>query len=370
MERAILHPTAANQKRARKEHATMGGPERPPPSLGVIDEVNTLGLKVTVLKTAMELDVFTIIASGHQHLEEIAYATCCSIRGMRVLLDALCPLGLLSKSAGRYGLTPTAAAYLVRTAPTCCADIYLTWFQNRERFADCVRTGTPAIDLTAPEAEDLWVSYAAQFLMRWPELAELMRSRWEEAFVHVQTVSGAYVLDVACGPGVKSFMLAQADPTVRVMAVDTPKVLAVTAQIAEAMGVAAQVSYQAGDVVQMELGSEQFDLVLLGNILHFFPPNQIQDILRKVHQALRFDGQVVIDDGVLDEERCQAEPVLLSAVEIVNSAPDAEFYTFSQYRELLEGVGFTQVTLHGDRPVSARKKQRARMLSGRPITPS
>ena len=32
----------------------MSGPEGLPPSLGVIDEVNTLGLKVTVLKTAVE----------------------------------------------------------------------------------------------------------------------------------------------------------------------------------------------------------------------------------------------------------------------------------------------------------------------------
>jgi ubiquinone/menaquinone biosynthesis C-methylase UbiE len=333
----------------------MGGLDRPPPSLGVIDEVNTLGLKVTVLKTAMELDVFTTIASGHQHLEEIAHATCCSVRGMRVLLDALCPLELLSKAEGLYTLTPTAEAYLVRKAPGCCADIYLTWFQSRERFADCVRTGKPAIDLTSPEAEDLWVSYTASSLIRWPELAEIMRSRWEAAGVTIQTGSGLQVLDVACGSGVKSFVLAQADPKLRVVAVDTPKVLAVTAHIAEAMGVAAQVRYQAGDVVQMNLGSEQFDLVLLGNILHFFPANQIQDILRKVHRALRFGGLIVIDDGVLDEERCQAKQVLLSAVEIVNSAPDAEFYTFSEYREFLEKVGFTQVTLHGDRPVSARK---------------
>jgi len=289
---------------------------------------------------------------------------------MRVLLDALCPLGLLSKSAGSYALTPTAQAYLVRIAPTYCADIYLTSFQSRERFADCVRTGKPAIDLTAPEAEDLWVSYTVPYLLLWPELAEIVRSRWEAAGVNVQNGSGAQVLDVACGSGVKSFVLAQADPTVRVMAVDTPKVLAVTAHIAEAMGVAVQVSYQSGHVLQMELGSEQFDIVLLGNILHFFPANQIQGILRKVHRALKFGGLVVVDDGVLDEERCQAEQVLLSAVFLVNSAPDAEFYTFSEYRELLEGVGFTQVTLHGDRPVSARKKQRARMLSGRPITPS
>lgn len=68
----------------------MSGPDRPPPSLGVIEEISTLGLKETVLKTALELDVFTTIASGYQQLEEIARATQCSVRGMRVLLDALC----------------------------------------------------------------------------------------------------------------------------------------------------------------------------------------------------------------------------------------------------------------------------------------
>jgi 2-polyprenyl-3-methyl-5-hydroxy-6-metoxy-1,4-benzoquinol methylase len=323
--------------------------------LGVIEEISTQGLKVTVLKTAMELDVFTTIASGHQRLEEIARATRCSVRGMRVLLDALCPLGLLSKSAGGYALTPTAQAYLVRTASTYCVDIFLTSFRNRERFADCVRTGKPGIDLTAPENEDLWVSYAAPYLLSWPELAETVRSRWEGAGITGQTVAGAQVLDVACGAGVKSFVLAQADPTVHVMAVDTPKVLAVTSHIAEAMVVADQVTYRSGDVLHMNLGSEQFDIVFLGNILHFFPPDQIRGMLPKIHRALTSGGLVVVDDGVLDEERCQAEQVLLSAVFLVNSAPDGEFYTFSEYRDFLEQVGFTQVTLHGDRLVTARK---------------
>ncbi len=333
----------------------MSGPDTPLQSFRIIEEIDTFGLKWAVLKTALELDVFTTTASGKERLEEIARATRCSVRGMRVLLDALCPLGLLSKSAGSYALTPNARAYLVRSAPTCCADIYLALFQSRERFTDCVRTGTPAINVTAPEAEHLWASYAAPYLLLWPELAEIVRSRWEAADVTAPAVSGARVLDVACGAGVKSFVLAQADPTVRVLAVDTPKVLAVTAHIAEAMGVAAQVSYQSGHVLHMDLGREQFDIVLLGNILHFFPGSQVQVMLRKIHQALRPGGQVVVDDGVLDEKRCQAESVLLSAVFVLNSAPDGEFYTFSEYRVLLERAGFTQVALHGERPVTARK---------------
>ena len=156
--------------------------------------------------------------------------------------------------------------------------------------------------------------------------------------MNAENMSSAYILDVACGSGVKSFVLAQADPSARVMAIDSPKVLEITSRIAEAMGVGAQVTYQSGYLLEMDLGIEQFDMVLLGNILHYFPPDQMQALLRKAHRALKPGGLVVIDDGVLDEERGLAEDVLLAAVEMVNSAPYAEFHTFSEYKELLESV--------------------------------
>lgn len=117
-------------------------------------------------------------------------------------------------------------------------DMYLALFQGRERFTDCVRPGKPALDLSGPEAENLWASYTTQFLVRWPWFAEIVRKRWEAAGVAARAVSGAHILDVGSGAGVKSFVLAQADPTIRVTAVDTPKVLAVAARIAGVMGVA------------------------------------------------------------------------------------------------------------------------------------
>jgi hypothetical protein len=70
----------------------------------------------------------------------------------------------------------------------------------------------------------------------------------------------------------------------------------------------------------------------VSRIQHFFPANQVQGILLKIHHILTSGGLIVIDDGILDEERCQAEQVLLSAVSLVNSASEGEFYTFSEYR--------------------------------------
>lgn len=57
------------------------------------------------------------MGEGSASLPELAQATGCHERGLAVLLDALCPLGLLDRDASGYRLTPTADAYLVRGRP-------------------------------------------------------------------------------------------------------------------------------------------------------------------------------------------------------------------------------------------------------------
>ncbi len=65
------------------------------PSLNVMDDLDWWGLKYEAVRSALELDIFTTIATGHGTLEEIAAAVRASQRGVHILLDALCPLGLL-----------------------------------------------------------------------------------------------------------------------------------------------------------------------------------------------------------------------------------------------------------------------------------
>ncbi|MBU7018062.1 MAG: hypothetical protein HXS44_11185 [Theionarchaea archaeon] len=92
------------------------------PSLDIINDLEYGVWKATALRAALELDVFTVIARGQSDLERIAAATNCSERGMRILLDALCPLGLLSKSHNEYFLTPPSEAFLVCDNPTYYGD--------------------------------------------------------------------------------------------------------------------------------------------------------------------------------------------------------------------------------------------------------
>lgn len=312
------------------------------PPMGAILEADDQGLTVTAVKTAMELDIFEIIAQGNHLVEDIAHKANCSVRGMSVLLDALCAKNLLDKSEDSYFLTPTSETYLVRTGAGYCAPIYLAWLQARDHFIDFVRTGKATLDLTSPAAENLWVSYAAPDRVRLPELIELVHKRWTESGVAAQMKPGAHILDLGCGSGFKSFTLLQMDPAARVTAVDSPKVLEITKEVADSMGVTSRVIFQNGDV-DREFAENSFDVVLIGSLLHYFDTPTAIEILQKVRRAMKPGGMMVIYAKPADEER-KTDIALLSMIDISNCSPSGKHYTFSEYKGLLEAAGFREVT--------------------------
>lgn len=329
------------------------------PSLEIIDELEYGVWKATVLQAALELDLFTAINKGNHTLSDIAAATQCSERGMRILLDALCPLGLLDKSRGDYLLTLTSEAFLVRGKPTYygdwCLKTQLAW-EVRGRIVEGIRTGKAVgVDALRPDSEDLWAQDMAPAILTWPERTEKAREMWETLGVNKETKPGLRILDVACGSGVKSFVLAQDDPGARVTALDFPKVLEVTAKVAEAMGVAKQVAFLSGDALTADFGTKEFDIILLGAILYYFNPQQVKEILQRACKALKPGGLVVISSPIADEERCESEIALMAALQLFIFAPESEVYTFSEYKGFLEEVGFTNVTQHSNMLISAKK---------------
>jgi 2-polyprenyl-3-methyl-5-hydroxy-6-metoxy-1,4-benzoquinol methylase len=312
------------------------------PPLGAIETADSIGVQATAVQTAMELDLFSLIAAGHERLETIAATAGCNPRGMRVLLDALCALGLLVKAQGRYTLSPTAEAYLVRGSPGYCVPIYLAWFQNRERFRHFVRTGQAGLDLTASEAGALWASYAAPTRLQWPEIVGTMRGHWAAAGVTPADFPGPRILDVGCGAGDKSFCLLQDDPEAHVTGLDRPEVLVVAADVARAMGVSERVRLTASPLGD-SCASARFDIVLFCRLLYYFDDAAAIRLIQQALGALTGRGMVVVWGSVLDEERSQS-PALLSAIDVCNGSPWTTQRTASEYCELLRQAGCVEVS--------------------------
>src|SRR4051812_17443346 len=82
---------------------------QPSPNL-FFDTVNAYQ-RTQALRGAIELDLFTHIASGKTKPAEIASACSASERGVRILCDYLVILGFLTKQRSRYALTPDSALF-------------------------------------------------------------------------------------------------------------------------------------------------------------------------------------------------------------------------------------------------------------------
>src|SRR5688500_15332922 len=90
-------------------------PDRPSPML-FLQTVNAFQ-RSAALKAAIELDLFTAIAEGKQTPADLAGRCAASERGVRILADYLVAAGFVTKTDGRYALTPDSAAFLDRRSP-------------------------------------------------------------------------------------------------------------------------------------------------------------------------------------------------------------------------------------------------------------
>ena len=119
------------------------------------------------------------------------------------------------------------------------------------------------------------------------------------------------------------------------------------------MGVASRVTFQNGDV-DLELPDEAFDMVLIGNLLHYYDPRSAINILQKMHRTLKPNGLMVLYAKAVDEER-KTDPALLSMIDISNCAPSGQLYTFTEYRDMLQAAGFRNVNYCEPVIISAEK---------------
>lgn len=312
--------------------------------------------KAHILKTAIQLDVFKIIANGLRTVEAIVAAKNWEVRATRVLLDSLCPLGFLTKKDGEYQLTPVSEAFLVSSSETYMGGSVLadlasdTW----EQLAKAVRIGrrqTP--DVCSPESAALWAQEAAADAVQ-PSFIAKSLERWRTVGVDPNAKQEIRVLDLASGCGIKSFVLARRNPNAKITCIDWAGVLQVAEKLADEWSILKQVNFRAGDLMTMDLGDSEFDAVLLSWVTYFWGPDQNEVIFRKVHRALAPGGIVVIVADMADEERCSSES-LIFAVTVFLFSEKGKIYTFSEYKAMLEEAGFSQIMRHSEFLISARK---------------
>src|SRR5262249_41035957 len=73
--------------------------------------------RTEALRAAIELDLFSLLAAGHQTVAALASACKAAPRGIRMLADYLTVIGFLHKHGDRYELSADAKVFLDRASP-------------------------------------------------------------------------------------------------------------------------------------------------------------------------------------------------------------------------------------------------------------
>jgi len=314
------------------------------------------GWRVHILKTAIQLDIFTAIANGLDTVEKLVSAKNWARRPTRVMLDGLCPF-FLSKKGDEYSLTPTSEAFLVRNRETYAGDClrHVLSCNPWQQLVEAIKGRRRKIpEACSAEFSALWVQDATMEAMRMSRIAESLEM-WRTIGSDPDAKPSIRVLDLASGCGIKSLVLAKNNPNADITCIDWAGVLEVAKRLADKWGILKQVSFRPGDLTTMGYGDCEFDAVLLGQITYHLSTDQNKSVLKRVYRALKPGGLLVIHVPIADEERCESEALMLAVVLFALYGEKGYVYTSSEYKAMLEDVGFSEITKHGECLISTRK---------------
>lgn len=323
------------------------------PAPEILRQLNAYMYRVAILRAALELEVWAKVAAGEDSVDLLSTAEHWDPLSTRMLLDDLCALKLLAKDGKQYRLVPEAELYLLPDKPTYKGGYFLADFcwEDNGHLAEAVRTGNRPIrySATATEAIDIWIGDYSRSWAAPETYLERCEVMWHALGIHGH--DGLRVLDLACGPAPKSLALALANSGVRVTLLDWERILEVARKVATDLGVDNQVTSLSGDLASVGYGRNQYDVAFLGDVTHFFSPEQNIHIFRKAYDALVDGGTLVVNAVRLE----YPDPITPGLWFYAVSAGGA-LYDFEEYKDMLEHAGYTNIVDMNIQPIKATKR--------------
>jgi SAM-dependent methyltransferase len=315
-----------------------------------------------VLLTALELDLFTALASQPATEPQIRQRLGLHPRGTKDWLDCLAGLGVLERDGELYRCGKGAAAHLVPGRPG-----YVGGFLERAnqllypawgRFTEALRTGAPQTTAEQEEPYNVMCGDPAQlraFLgmmdtMNGPLGPELARCvPWQDY---------SSVVDVGGARGNLLAAIVREHPHLAATVFDLPPVEPFFHEHMKRAELAGKLRFAAGDFFSGPL--PEAEVLVMGHVLHDWSADERRLLAKKAFDAVRPGGVLLVYDPMLDEQDPGLTNLIISLDLLLTTRGGAE-YTPAQCRSWLEEAGFTieraQRLGFGDTLVIGRKNR-------------
>lgn len=302
-------------------------------------------MRSQILFSAIDLDIFSLIASGVNTLEGMLAQLEADERGLRILLNGLVGVGLLQKQPDEtFKLPVDAAKYLVKESPSYmggmvhhCKRLYENW----SMLTDAVRAGQPVGGAHSLAQLETFFSELVKglYVSNYPT-AQRMADMLEVE----KAPAGLEILDVAGGSAVWSIAMLEKNTKSHATVLDLPSVVNVAEEYVQQHHLEGRFIYLPGDLEDVSLGPSRYDIAIMANICHALGPIATKKAIQKLAKAMKPSGRLVIVDFVPDNARAQVGWPLIFGVNMLITTPEGDVFTRADYERWLKDAGFTSVS--------------------------
>ncbi|AKU17715.1 methyltransferase [Luteipulveratus mongoliensis] len=290
------------------------------------------------LFVASELGIFEALADAPATLDALAARTGLTIRTARISADAMVALELLERSGQEYSNTPVAAAFLTGRSPADLRAFLTFWDQISypawTGLGEALATGKPPTQIfDLSDEQQAIVSAGIEAVLAGPSNA-LPRA--------VDLSNQRSLLDVGGGTGSWALAVARVYPGLSATVLDLPVVVEIAAGRIAGAGERARVEAVACDVMVEDLPTGH-DTFLLANLVHYWDPQENQELLSRLRAVAPAGGLLLLADFWTDATHSQPVHAALMAGEFAVHVDHGDVYSVDEVRAWLTATGWTFV---------------------------
>jgi hypothetical protein len=322
------------------------GETQPPPTPDAIMQLGFGFWGSRALLTAVELGVFTELASaGPLSADELRERLGLHPRSARDFFDALVALGMLERENGAYRNTPDTDVFLDRAKPTYVGGIlemgsarmYGFW----DSLGEALRSGKPQNEAKA--GGDPFEAIYSE-----PErLRGFVKAMTGVSAGVAQALASSFpweryqtVIDIGGAEGCVPVQLALSHPHLTGGVFELPAVGPFVEEYVANAGLSDRLRFYGGDFFIDDLPSA--DVLIMGHILHDWNIREKRLLLEKAYRALPEDGALIVYEAIIDDERRENAFGLLMSLNMLIETPGGFDYTGAECQEWLRDIGFRE----------------------------
>ncbi|MDY0362421.1 MAG: methyltransferase [Desulforegulaceae bacterium] len=305
--------------------------------MAILDKVRNY-MESRIILTGAELDIFTLIHRKISTADEIAQKLNADKRGTARLLDALTVFGILEKKDFKYSIKPEfftlSSDHPESVLPMVLHmnDLWDSWTYLTEAVIEGKNPGKTDFpdDFEKNTRSFIGAMHVAGKNLSLKIASSLDLSEFKK------------LLDIGGASGTYTIAFLEKNPLMKSIVFDLPQVIDFSKKGIEAAGLSDRVEFETGDYNFSEL-PKGCDLALLSAIIHQNSPKENLELFRKIYNAIKPGGMLVIRDHIMDSTRTKPALGSVFAINMLVATNGGDTYTFEEVKNFLEKSGFKDV---------------------------